>query len=337
MKKTLILLALSISSFLLHSQATKVTDNVYTSLGFEIKDNIVYASVSGSCVITFNLNTPNSKSCIINNNISNYPIGTFLNGSDLYVVGGGQSNLFKLDLAQTNSTHELILENLDEPKDVLLKGNLLYIAEKNKITSININDANKTKSIINDNVNPIGFAMHNDEIYFFETDKIAKLNNDNSTKTVISNISPLAIEIIDDYMFYSELNSISEVNLSNDESIEKSTLISANNVRAMKVYKTDLYFTEYDSNAFYKYSLEGYSLSQKTFNKSYNYISIYQKMRKVYIINDNNLSYNLYDINGKIKIKNSKSKIIDLDKINLKSGVYILNFENKKTIKFVIE
>lgn len=331
-----ILACMLISS--INSQTTQVSNSVYFALDMIISNDILYASVSGSCITKVDLNNQIPQNCVVNEDATNFPRGLFLKGNDLYITGSGNGIISKIDISVETPQLTEVLKDLDNPKSIVIKDDILYIAEENEISFININLQNPVKSTFK-SISVNGLNLYNNYIIAFNNTSILKIDiNSLETTNLVDEISPLSIEIINDYLLFSENDKITKIDLSTENLEQITFLENVFNVRAIEYYNDELYIAEYDNNQVLKFDAE--TLSTKK-GKLLTRNNIFPNPVKdiIYIEQDLQIGslYSIIDVTGKTLIK-GKTSYLNLNKINvthLNTGLYFLKLENSSCSKFL--
>lgn len=332
--KLLPILALLLTSSI-YSQTTHVSNNVYFSLGMVIANDFIYASYSSNCVAKVDLNQEISQKCIVNEDDTNFPKGLLLNGNDLYITGSGRGIISKIDITKETPDLITIIDNLNNPSDIAIKDNVLFIADQNEISYLTISDTNSKTTFKSIAVN--GIQVYKNYLVAFDNSSIIKI--DMSTLeviTIIDNITPLAIEIINDNLLFSEGNSISLLDLSLTNPTKTTFLESVSNVRAIEFYNDELYVAEYDNSRVLKVDAATLSIQK---DKPLIISEIFPNPVENFIYFKENLqigdSFKIIDIKGRTLQTGKISNVQQLNVSDLNSGLYFLSLRNGSFKKFI--
>ncbi|NQX86630.1 MAG: T9SS type A sorting domain-containing protein [Flavobacteriaceae bacterium] len=361
MKKYILLISI-LASTILFSQTTDVITNINFPGGVVTNNSDLYVSdwLNG-IIYKYDLNnTDNSPVIVANNLIRTYSL--HIDNNDLYFCDTNANTVYKIDITQTNPTLETVANNLNGPYGVFVHNNILYVANHfgNTISKLDLSNSNATLETFVTNLDgPFDLAVVGTDLYFTQrtAGKLSKvdLNNPTVVLDVLTNLGvPSGLAIKDQELFIAEpyliIDSaylpgrISKINTSdpnpNQEIIYQ---YSGDQNNAFDHYGQHLfidgnilYIGESYANKVVSLNLDNLSLSEYENKKEH--LKLYPNPANDYIQTtefSEILDYKIYNSLGQnlLSGKTQNNMIIDIS--SLDKGVYLIQFSNDITKRFI--
>lgn len=228
-------------------------------------------------------------------------------GNYLYYSKSFDGKIFKVDLNNSDVSPIAYVSGLDTPEQIIINGDFLYIAEKDKISKINITQSNPNVEVLLSIASPKGLIVKENFLYVASSDT----------------------------------GTIEKIDLSSTP-ISATTLISGlENPYGIALYNNEMYFTtssaSFNTGKISKVNLT--SLGTKEFSKTEK-ITILPNPASSFLQIDNlktPTDYEIIDFNGKLicngRIENKQ--LINIE--NLNSGMYLFRLKGLFTEKIVID
>ena len=238
-----------------------------------------------------------------------YPQGMALNGNDLYFIEEGNSGASKISRINITDATPIVTEivsGLNVAIQLSINGNDLYIAEKfgNKISKIDLTDAIPTVTDVVTVNRPNSIVSSGNEIYIAET---GPGSGDNKiTKFDVTSIVPTTTDVV--------------TGLDNPTGIAiKDNILFISEVSLDKIISTEITLS-INENLF----TEKIRISP---NPSSQFIQFSGLTKTV--------NYKVFNTLGSIVKNGTISNEDEIDIRNFTNGMYLLQFENGNTIKFI--
>ncbi|MEZ4802340.1 MAG: T9SS type A sorting domain-containing protein [Gelidibacter sp.] len=232
-----------------------------------------------------------------------------LKNNDLYYSDTDNNNMiFKIDITQTSPTPIPILPAnvIYDPRSIAIRNNELYFSSfpfysspNGKIYKIDISQPNQIPvEVLSGLLNPGTMRFKGDDLYFFNSGKISKIDVTDSSLTIVD-----------------VFNDISSLFLN------------------MVIDGNDLYISE--PNKIYKIDL--LALSTNEFAHTNDIKLIPNPSSDVIQITGlkSQLGYKVYDIKGSAILENEIGLMGNINIKNLENGIYFIRFENGISKKFI--
>ncbi len=343
MKTQLLLFTFLFSIRFCQAQVTTILDSLDNPIALTfVGDNLfilLHGEPENGKLISFNINDP-SKTIKIHLDGLTYPRAIIEKDSIIYI--GLPSSIISYDLRSDDSEYKVVyLKEYFFPRSFLFVGNELFYAENNALSKIDISATNITSTnLFYFFQKPLSLFMEGTDIFIASGTSIFKYNlQSNTKKEIIKNLkyTPYSIIVIDNFLYidYRNLNFHNEeiitFNLNNLElgyEVFCDDLISA---ISLQEYKGFIYLASqkpvFDSRPEGKIiRIDKELLKQPQENDLTifpNPTSSHIDIKTLYI---NDMTYKLYDSNGKLIF--SRKNISSIDLSEFPRGMYYLGFEN---------
>ncbi len=272
------------------------------------------------------------------------PQGMALDGNSMYIAEFDGGRIVKIDVTDPDPIPQLVLSGLNSPNVLLLDGNMLYVTDINEdsIYRLDISDPFPVKiTLVNDN-NPIGLALSGTDLYYSKSGqgtimKADLTQNPPTTVQVASGFGqPNAMRIAANELYVAEPSSgrVGKIAL---DVIPATRVEVASGVDGA----TDVSF---DGSTMYIVMPEQDKIAKTEVVLSVEEVSILAKAQLFPNPSSSSIqlspmaepvSYIIYNTIGQ-EILRGKLGIDDqIDVAHLLDGVYLIQFERKKTFMFV--
>jgi hypothetical protein len=267
-----------------------------------------------------------------------------ISGNELYISENAGSKISKINITESSPTPTDVITGLIGPWGLLIDGNDLYIGRDNKISKIDITNSSPTATdVVTGLIGPYNFALNGNDLYVAEIwgGKISKIDLNSSFPTPLDIVTglnqPIDIEFYGNELYIAEDDKISKINITDSTPIAIEVVTGLNSPSGLALDGNDLYVSEYFASKILKIALNELSLNEYSLKKN---IKIIPNPTSDYImisgLNESE-NYTIYNLLGK-ELK--KGSISDNNKIDIRSfsnGLYILRFNNGRSIKLIKE
>ncbi len=326
------------------------------STGFELDGNDLYYASSNGEISKIDIS---SASPSITNVLSglNEPEGLLLNGNELYFSQAGSNKISKIDITATIPVITDVVTGLSEPGYLALNGNELYISElgAGKISKIDITSSLPTSAtdVIIGLSLPLDLEFNGNDLYFTQVDanKVSRININNPSSTLIDVVTglskPLQLELVGNDLFITEndANKISKIDVTTSFPANAIDVLTGINSGGIIADANNLFFDKRSSTSVGLGEISKIDVSSLTLSSfesvvadNHNKYYIYPNPAVDYILvsgADNNGNYRIYNVLGMTILNESFSNTNKIDVSDLPKGMYILNYNDSNTFKFI--
>ena len=327
-----------------NTQTTTVFDTHTRPNNMVIHGNYLYFSedMNGRKISKIDLRSNNPRVIDVAKKLA-VPTSLLLNGNDLYVTEYLGGRVSKIDISKRKPINVEVIGGLDCPNALALEGNTLYIAEykeDGRISKIDLSQENPTPVVVVGGVNyPNGLLLHNNNLFIIECggNKISKIDLSLPfpvKEEVIGQLNTPShgMVILGDDLYVSELNGgiISKINLSSPTPIAEEFISQLEGPGDLLLQGNDLYITETNANKISKYSLPEIEVINEFHvfpNPATDFINV-ENLRAP-------IAARIVNIKGQVIKDVSLSNKAKLDILDLMGGVYFIEIEGYKPLRFV--
>ncbi len=278
------------------------------------------------------------------------PTAIVLNGNDLYFCEYPVGTIFKVDITATDPIPELVISDLDGPNGLLINGNDLYICEStgDKISKIDITETDPTPvQVVSGLSFPNGMALYGNDLY------IVQPTGDRLSKIDITEVNPIPMNVLTnlmtpvrspvimgDELYFSEYDAdrIVKIDLTAASPSPTDFITGISNPASLILDDACLIIAEIGENKVLKYQFD---VVATTAVAELSQIALFPNPANDYLKISSDQLFNdlqIMDINGRIlKSISGTQQEIELAVDFLESGIYFIEIDHQRTLKFIKE
>lgn len=316
MKRIITILVLS---FVIHisafGQYEILKDSLDHPTAIAFHEELAFVSLQGTFpntgkLISFEIDNPIASCTVHFDSLSEYPRSIVITDNTLFL--GFTTYIAKVDLEDEVFSLDVFTSDVFFPRSLKVKNNVLYIAEEDRISFIDLSSQNT-----------------------IPTPLLDKLEN-----------SPLSLDIKNDYLYFTELNQILKVDLTSFPlEVENVMDNLENNIYSIKIVGKDLYFDQtfnsQTTKKILKFNIENPTTTLEVVaSNMYSAIHINHYQETLYFVSPNpSLVDNIgrvYELNAPV-ISSNNSITRDVFSIYPNPTNQFLRIENLNTNEFLVE
>ncbi|WP_046756052.1 T9SS type A sorting domain-containing protein [Kordia jejudonensis] len=338
------LLVITINSF---AQTTTVVTGLSNPVGLALNGNDLYVgSVGNQKVMKKDLSdTTTTLATDYLTNIS-FPGFLLLIGDYLYIPQVSDSKVTRIDVSDPNSSPEDVVTGINTPIGLALRGNDLYISLRfsNKIVKIDISQSNPSPTDVVTGINGWvnGLAFYGNDLYFSHNNTSISKIDVTQVNPNITEVTPMSggagIRIKDNYLYVARPNEskVSRFDVTQTTPTITDVVSALNTPWDIIVTDNFLYISEQFGAKVSRFDLTTLSTENSAQKVTFEYYpNPTSGLLSIKGLEDN-ATYKITDINGKIVLKGKTINNSNLDISDLKNGIYFLRI-NEYQIKKIIK
>ncbi|MFC7357334.1 T9SS type A sorting domain-containing protein [Jejudonia soesokkakensis] len=184
------------------------------------------------------------------------PKGLLLHGNELYIAESGPGRISKIDISDPNAMPSIVIDGLNEPRELALIGDDLYIAEwffsaNGRISKFDITATNPSVVEVFSGIVPSGLTASGDFLFFGDTgnDKIVKIDvtvpNPSAIDVVNLSSNPESLFVHENTLYIGESGQkVSKIDVTVPNPVLTEIITGVASPRSLAIFDDELYIGE---------------------------------------------------------------------------------------------